>query len=105
MGLRNGSATCYMNAVFQQLFMQPAVRAHVLSAPEVARKEQKESIFYQLQVTPVKWIVATACQSPGHCPTMASCWKQGRLQVTQAGVGTRCCRTARGCPQQGLDHV
>ena len=51
-GLRNGSATCYMNAVFQQLFMQPAVRAQILSTPEVPRKEQKESVFYQLQVRP-----------------------------------------------------
>ena len=52
-GLRNGSATCYMNAVFQQLFMQPAVRARILSTPEVPRKEQKESVFYQLQV---RWL-------------------------------------------------
>ena len=26
MGLQNGGATCYMSAVFQQLFMQPAIR-------------------------------------------------------------------------------
>ena len=50
MGLRNGSATCYMNAVFQQLFMQPAVRAQVLSAPEVPKEQRKESVFYQFQV-------------------------------------------------------
>ena len=29
-GLKNGGATCYMNAVFQQLFMQPSIRALVL---------------------------------------------------------------------------
>ena len=32
MGLKNGGATCYMNAVFQQLFMQPSIRALVLGA-------------------------------------------------------------------------
>ena len=52
MGLCNGSATCYMNAVFQQLFMQPAVRALVLSAPEVPQPARRESVFYHLQVGP-----------------------------------------------------
>ena len=49
-GLCNGSATCYMNAVFQQLFMQPAVRDLILSAPEVPQPARRESVFYQLQV-------------------------------------------------------
>ena len=53
MGLCNGSATCYMNAVFQQLFMQPAVRALILSAPEVPQPARRESVFYHLQVGPL----------------------------------------------------
>lgn len=35
-GLRNGGATCYMNAVFQQLFMQPGIRARILGSAEVS---------------------------------------------------------------------
>lgn len=49
MGLKNGGATCYMNAVFQQLFMQPQIRAGVLSAAEVEREQASESVFAQLQ--------------------------------------------------------
>lgn len=49
MGLKNGGATCYMNAVFQQLFMQPQIRAGVLSATELERSQACESVFAQLQ--------------------------------------------------------
>lgn len=37
-GLRNGGATCYMNSVFQQLFMQPGIRARILGSAEVGRR-------------------------------------------------------------------
>lgn len=50
MGLKNAGATCYMNAVFQQLFMQPTIRALVLSAKEESQPGRDESAFYQLQV-------------------------------------------------------
>ena len=50
MGLKNGSATCYMNAVFQQLFMTPGVRMAVLAEPEELEVTRKDSIFYQMQV-------------------------------------------------------
>jgi uncharacterized UBP type Zn finger protein len=50
MGLKNGGATCYMNAVFQQLFMQPAIRAGVLAAAAVEPSEAGDSVFAQLQV-------------------------------------------------------
>lgn len=50
MGLKNGGATCYMNAVFQQLFMQPAIRAGVLGAAAVEPSEAPDSVFAQLQV-------------------------------------------------------
>lgn len=50
MGLKNAGATCYMNAVFQQLFMQPSIRALVLGAREEASQERHNSTFYQFQV-------------------------------------------------------
>ncbi|KAK9798582.1 hypothetical protein WJX73_003480 [Symbiochloris irregularis] len=51
-GLRNGSATCYMNAVFQQLFMCPGVRMAVLAEPEeMEEAARKDSLFYQMQAT------------------------------------------------------
>ncbi|BDA41234.1 probable ubiquitin carboxyl-terminal hydrolase FAF-X [Coccomyxa sp. Obi] len=48
-GLKNAGATCYMNAVFQQLFMQPSIRALVLGAREEPPAERLDSTFYQLQ--------------------------------------------------------
>ncbi len=48
-GLINGGATCYMNATFQQLFMQPTVRRLILSAPAVPTEEQDNSVFHQVQ--------------------------------------------------------
>lgn len=51
MGLKNAGATCYMNAVFQQLFMQPSIRALVLGAREEPPAERIDSTFYQLQAS------------------------------------------------------
>ena len=34
MGIKNGGATCYMNSLFQQLFMQPSIREFVLAGAE-----------------------------------------------------------------------
>ena len=49
-GLQNAGATCYMNSVIQQLFMQPQVRARVQAIPEPAcHDERTESVLYQLQ--------------------------------------------------------
>lgn len=49
-GLRNGGATCYMNSVFQQLFMQPSIRQLILAGPEEAPDKRADSVFYQMQV-------------------------------------------------------
>eukprot|EP00245_Coleochaete_scutata_P011528 TRINITY_DN429_c0_g2_i1.p1 TRINITY_DN429_c0_g2~~TRINITY_DN429_c0_g2_i1.p1 ORF type:complete len:2250 (-),score=350.03 TRINITY_DN429_c0_g2_i1:694-7287(-) len=48
-GLRNAGATCYMNSVFQQLYMQPEVRRSVLACEECSEHEQKDSLFFQVQ--------------------------------------------------------
>ena len=48
-GLKNGGATCYMNAVFQQLFMQPSIRKLLLAVPESC-DDQTDNVFYQMQV-------------------------------------------------------
>lgn len=49
-GMKNGGATCYMNAILQQLFMQPSIRKLLLSVPEVGAPEENiDNIFYQMQ--------------------------------------------------------
>ncbi|XP_034036320.1 ubiquitin carboxyl-terminal hydrolase 24 isoform X2 [Thalassophryne amazonica] len=47
-GLKNGGATCYMNAVFQQLYMQPGLPEGFLSI-EDDTDQPDESVFYQVQ--------------------------------------------------------
>jgi len=69
-GLKNGGATCYMNAVFQQLFMQPSIRALVLGAKEVPLAERKDSVFFQFQVSP-KSVLGVYLKSCG-CFTITS---------------------------------
>ncbi|XP_075472164.1 ubiquitin carboxyl-terminal hydrolase 24 isoform X2 [Ascaphus truei] len=47
-GLKNGGATCYMNAVFQQLYMQPGLPEALLSM-EDDTDNPEDSVFYQVQ--------------------------------------------------------
>ncbi|XP_045440607.1 ubiquitin carboxyl-terminal hydrolase 24 isoform X7 [Pipistrellus kuhlii] len=47
-GLRNGGATCYMNAVFQQLYMQPGLPEALLSVDDDTDNPD-DSVFYQVQ--------------------------------------------------------
>ena len=49
-GMKNGGATCYMNSILQQLFMQPSVRKLLLSVPEIGfPADNVDNIFYQMQ--------------------------------------------------------
>ncbi|CAI5519892.1 unnamed protein product [Closterium sp. Naga37s-1] len=48
-GLKNAGATCYMNSVFQQLFMQPQVRRALLAFPETPESDRPLSVIYQVQ--------------------------------------------------------
>ncbi|XP_075688794.1 ubiquitin carboxyl-terminal hydrolase 24 isoform X3 [Rhinoderma darwinii] len=47
-GLKNGGATCYMNAVFQQLYMQPGL-PEALLCMEDETDNTDDSVFYQVQ--------------------------------------------------------
>ncbi len=59
-GLRNGGATCYMNSVIQQLFMQPRLRQLLLGATLVPREQAAGSQFAQLQLLVAQ--LALSCQ-------------------------------------------
>lgn len=48
-GLRNGGATCYMNSILQQLFMQPNVADFLLSISGEDEYLDKTNIMYQTQ--------------------------------------------------------
>lgn len=48
-GLRNGGATCYMNAVLQQLFMQPGLAEALLSIYETDEQLDEKNILFQTQ--------------------------------------------------------
>lgn len=39
-----------MNSVFQQLFMQPTLRALILRSQPVPESEEKDSVFAQVQI-------------------------------------------------------
>ena len=54
-GLKNAGATCYMNAVFQQMFAVPQLRDAILAAPVVPKRSSdtdvSDSVFHQLRAT------------------------------------------------------
>lgn len=40
-GLKNAGATCYMNSVIQQLYMQPGIKEAILSVDENEPNEDR----------------------------------------------------------------
>ena len=59
-GLTNAGATCYMNAVLQQLFMQPTVRALVLALQVPGMEDEDEDTLFQIQRTFAHLALSTA---------------------------------------------
>eukprot|EP00892_Ulva_mutabilis_P012889 jgi/Ulvmu1/9973/UM059_0022.1 len=59
-GLANAGATCYMNAVLQQLFMQPTVRALVLASAAAGSEDEDEDTLFQIQRTFAHLALSTA---------------------------------------------
>jgi hypothetical protein len=49
-GLKNQSATCYMNSFLQQLYHIPSLRQGLLSAEDRAQ-DRADSVLFQLQVS------------------------------------------------------
>lgn len=50
-GLVNAGATCYMNAVLQQLFMQPSIRDALLAIEDGQGEDDcRDCLFSQIQV-------------------------------------------------------
>ncbi|GIY96406.1 ubiquitin carboxyl-terminal hydrolase 24 [Caerostris extrusa] len=47
-GLKNAGATCYMNSVIQQLYMQPGIKEAILSVDE--NEPNEDGLFYQFQM-------------------------------------------------------
>ncbi|CAH1774066.1 unnamed protein product [Owenia fusiformis] len=47
-GLKNAGATCYMNSVLQQLYMQPGIHEAILTS-EDGDTEDEDTVFYQIQ--------------------------------------------------------
>ena len=53
-GLRNFGATCYLNSLFQQMFMIPSFRNNILSNFEIkydSEDQYKYSVIYNMQIT------------------------------------------------------
>lgn len=49
-GIKNLGCICYMNSLFQQLFMIKSLRNDILSVGEDKKQDKDENMFYQLQL-------------------------------------------------------
>jgi uncharacterized UBP type Zn finger protein len=47
-GIKNLGCICYMNSLFQQLFMVSSLRYSLLQVPETPSADKDENMFYQL---------------------------------------------------------
>jgi ubiquitin carboxyl-terminal hydrolase 9/24 len=45
-GIKNLGCICYMNSLFQQLFMIKSLRNDILSVPEDKKQDKDENMFY-----------------------------------------------------------
>eukprot|EP01126_Amoeba_proteus_P054391 TRINITY_DN6691_c0_g1_i10.p2 TRINITY_DN6691_c0_g1~~TRINITY_DN6691_c0_g1_i10.p2 ORF type:complete len:522 (+),score=113.38 TRINITY_DN6691_c0_g1_i10:3766-5331(+) len=50
LGVVNQGATCYMNSLLQQLYMNPDFRAHILQLKLTPDLQTQDSLIYQLQI-------------------------------------------------------
>lgn len=74
-GLKNAGATCYMNSVLQQMYMQPQIRCGLLNGGNnvVAPDDRASSVLYQLQK-----ITAHLNQSKMQCYAPEGFWQAYR---------------------------
>jgi ubiquitin carboxyl-terminal hydrolase 9/24 len=49
-GLKNLGCICYMNSLFQQIFMINSLRNDLLMVKDVGQGEKDDNMFYQLQL-------------------------------------------------------
>uniref|UniRef100_A0A8C4R0F6 ubiquitinyl hydrolase 1 n=1 Tax=Eptatretus burgeri TaxID=7764 RepID=A0A8C4R0F6_EPTBU len=78
-GLRNGGATCYMNAIFQQLYMQPGLPEALLAVEGTSEVDSDEGDEGKLVLAEVQSIFAHLLDSLLQYYVPANFWKVFKL--------------------------